>query len=384
MKNLDKILLATVIILTGIGLVLIFSASTSLAMINNKNLTHYFYHQLKVILFALGVFAAGILIPYEFYKKYSIFFMFIILLLLILVLFTNSKNGASRWFNILGQSIQPTEIAKLALVFHISRLIVRQDERIKNFKKLLIPVVWIALVSGLTAFQPNYSNAIIIGFSGSVLLYVGGAKKRHLFAILLVGGIFISVAMWFTPHSHARIAGWLGMNETEHLAAPNEQVEEALIGIGSGGLTGVGIGKSEQANLFLAEAYSDFIFAILGEELGFIGSVVVSSLYILFFLLSLLSMQHIEDKYGGLVVFGLSFNIVLSAIINIFVVLGIIPTTGITLPFISYGGSSLTVFVFSVGVILNINTDGRISYIIVNFIKKGFRLFLGTKNARIQ
>jgi cell division protein FtsW len=358
----SKILLGIAIGLTVLGLLLVFSASSTISMLKTNNITSYFNHQIQVLFVAVLPFLFGLLFPYKLYKKISIIFMFIVVFLLIVVLFTDSIKGASRWIDLGFYSFQPSEIAKIVMLIHLPKLITRLGEDITNMKKLLIPLMWIGVFSFLIAIEPNFSNAIITGFLGIVVLYLGGAKFKHLFGIVLVSGIIVATVMWFTPHTHERIAGWLGISEVAH-SAPSHQVNEALIGMGSGGVSGVGIGKSQQANLFLPEAYGDFIFAILGEELGFIGAVTVASMYIFFFFMSLITSQHIEDVYGRLIVLGLSFNIVLSAIINIAVVVGLFPTTGIPLPFISFGGSSLAVFAFSVAVILNINADGNITKI---------------------
>jgi cell division protein FtsW len=164
--------------------------------------------------------------------------------------------------------------------------------------------------------------------------------------------------MLLFPHSRHRITTFFHSGGVAEKI--NDQVYQAQIGLGSGGLTGVGLGKSTQANLFVSESYGDFIFSILGEELGFIGTVFVATMYLLVFFVSLLQMKTIRDKFGQMLIFGLSFNIVITAFINIAVVLGMFPTTGITLPFISYGGSSIAMFAFSIGVIINVTAEGRV------------------------
>ncbi len=368
----DKILLVISAFLTIAGLWLVFSASSTLGLLKNNDLASYFNHQMVLVFLAVLPFAVGLLVPYKFYRKTSVFMMLFVLLLLIIVLFSEEKKGATRWLNIGPFGIQPAELAKIVLILHLARLSVRFGSKIQNMKKLLLPLGWIGLFMFLVILQPNFSTALIIGTLGFVMIYVGGAKFKHLVGIALLIGVFIVVRMWQTDYSHKRLVGWLGANGTETVSAPSRQVEEALIGLGSGGLEGVGLGKSQQANLFLPEAYGDFIFAILGEETGFVGTMMISTLYIIFFLMALLTLNHIEDDYGKLIVFGLSFNIVLSAIINIAVVLGIFPTTGIPLPFISYGGSSLWVFVFSVGVILNVTAKGEIWHNVRNSFLKGF------------
>ena len=383
MKNLtrkvkEKSHVAIFWIVTGliaIGLLLILSAGSAIGSLKQNNFAFFFIHQARVIILALVAFLVALLIPYKFYEKVSVYFMLLIVIALAVVLIGKSKNGAARWLDLGIISFQPSEFAKIVLVFHLSKLITRIGEvKIRNIKKLGLPLTWIGVTSVLVAAEPNYSNAGIIGFLGLVMLYIGGAKKRQLFLIALLAGMAFVTSIWLTPHSHKRIQGMLNMLTHSEVQAPSAQANEALIALGSGGTTGVGLGHSQQANLFLPEPYGDFIFAVLGEETGFLGTVSVSTLYLFFFLMALLTLSQIEDKYGKLLVFGLSFNIVLSALINIAVVLGYLPTTGITLPFVSYGGTSLVGFVFSVGVILNVNSEGKIWIMFFDVFKKYIKL----------
>ncbi len=380
-KYADKILLAIAFGLVILGLMIVFSASSSFAMLKKDDFAYFFNHQMQVVVMAFLAFLGGLLVPYRLYKKIGLPLMFLITIALIVVLFSSEKKGASRWIDLGFYSFQPAEFAKIILVFNLARLTLRLGEEIENLKKLVVPLGWTFLFAFLISLQPNYSNAIIIVVLGLAMIYIGGAKFKHVFGIALTGGLIFLAVMWFTPHSHARLAGWLD-SASRNAPAPSTQVNEALVGLGSGGVSGVGIGKSQQSNLFLPEAYGDFIFAILGEELGFIGTVVVSTMYVFFFLVSLLTIQHIKNDFGKLIVFGLAFNIVLSAMFNIAVVLGLVPTTGITLPFISYGGSSLFVFVFSVGVMLNVVTDGSFLEKMIRTVKKIFHAADKFENAK--
>ncbi len=351
-----KSILFLVAVLIVIGLLMVFSASSSFALFRTKSsdFMSFFNHQMFAVAAAAVAFIGGLFIPYDFYRRFSRLGMFISLALLIAVLFFDPKKGASRWIELGGFSFQPTDLVKLVLIFHLSNISVRYGEKMRNFKRLLIPLGWTGIVMFLIALQPNFSNVLIVGILGGVMIYIGGGKARHILPVALAGVAIVFVIMISDSSSYRykRITNWV--YGTQESASPSEQAREALVGLGNGGKTGVGLGKSQQADLFLPEAYGDFIFAILGEELGFAGTFAVSTIYLVFFLMSLIMLNQIEDQFGKLIVFGLSFNIVLNAMINILVVLGITPTTGITLPFISYGGSSLVVFVFSVGVMLNV------------------------------
>ena len=199
---------------------------------------------------------------------------------------------------------------------------------------------------------PNISNAILLAFVSIVILYVGGAKLTHIlassFGCLLAAG---TGAMLFA-HSRERIFTFFhSLNSGGNI---NLQVKQALLGLGSGGIFGVGIGHGQQSNLFLPEAYGDFIFAVMGEELGFIGSVVIVLSFLALFIVGIVIAKKTKDRFGQLLAFGISFSIVLYAFINIAVSAGLLPTTGLPLPFISYGGTSMTFLCISIGILINI------------------------------
>ncbi len=363
-KYADKIILGISITLIIIGALLVFSASGSIGINKGKEILDYLIHQIVVLGFASIAFFVGFVTPYYSWRKAALILLGLISLALILVLFAKPINGASRWFRFGSYSLQPSEFAKIVIILYFARLTINFGEKIKNFKKLLIPLGILGFLMLLIALEPNYSNVFLLGIIGMTMLYVGGARAKHMLILAVIAGSIVIYAMWESHHGNNRLAGYLTGE------VPSSQVREALVGIGSGGLQGIGLGESQQANLFLPEAYNDFIFAILGEELGFIGTVGVSFLYVVFFVMSLITINHIKDEYGKLIVFGLSFNIVLSAMINMAVVLGLVPTTGITLPFVSYGGSSLLVFLFSVGTIINVNAEGKIHLILLKWLKQ--------------
>lgn len=353
LNSLIKLYIAVVLFLILIGMLLVFSSSGYFAMKASSMYAFFNSHLTKVIL-GLGIVVIFAVIPYEFYRDYSKpAIIGTLLLLLITLLFAPKIKGAARWIDIGLLQFQPSELAKLVLVLHLSNLIVRKGDRMKSFHEgLIYALFWVFLTVGLVILQPNVSLSIIILAASFILLYVGGAGFKHLASITLpafiVGG---SVAMLFS-HSRRRILAYInGMMDGD---AINHQVLQAKIALGSGGFMGVGLGMSRQSDGFVPEAYGDFIFSILGEEFGFIGTLMILAAYLFLFYLGIKIAQNISDRYGQLVVFGLSLLIVLSGFINAGVVVGILPTTGITLPFISYGGTSLLVFCASVGIIINI------------------------------
>jgi cell division protein FtsW len=228
-----------------------------------------------------------------------------------------------------------------------------KGDTLKIYKEgFLYLLFWVLIISGLILIQPNVSNGILLVFISFVLLYIGGAKLTHItgtaFLCLLAGA---SAAMLFT-HSRERILTFI--SAINNGGSANIQVKQALLGLGSGGIFGVGLGHSMQSNLFLPESYGDFIFAIVGEELGFIGSFIVLLSYLVLFIAGIIIAKKTKDTFGQLLAFGITFSIILYAFINAAVATGLVPTTGLPLPFISYGGTSLIFLCISVGILVNI------------------------------
>ncbi len=360
LKRYNKILLALVTALVVIGAIIVLSASSMYSLEKSNNFATLFNHHLKIIFIGAAMFVLGTIFPYQFYQKISKWFLLgVVFALLATFAFGATVKGATRWLDLGFVKFQPSEAAKIILIIHLSYMIYRLGDRITEFKHgLLYPLIWISVVAFLIMIQPNMSTAFIVAIVGIVMLFVGGAKMKHIITTTVLGLLFVSAMMYSYPHSRVRLVSYFHSHGVAEKI--NDQVYQARIGLGSGGVTGVGLGESSQANLFVSESYGDFIFSILGEELGFVGTLFVTTLYLLVFFVSLLQMKNVKDKFGQMLIFGLSFNIVLTAFINIAVVLGIFPTTGITLPFVSYGGTSIAMFAMSVGIIVNVTAEGRV------------------------
>ncbi len=269
------------------------------------------------------------------------------------LLFAPEVKGASRWLNLGFIRFQPSELAKIFLLLHLAVFIERKGEGLKSFNGGLgHALLWIGAVCGLIFFQPNVSTTIIVAATSFILLYVGGARFFHLGGIVgvlaLVGG---AGAMMFS-HSRARILTFL--HSVTEGGSVNLQVLQSKIALGSGGFFGLGIGHSRQSDLFLPEPHNDFVFSVLGEELGFLGAIGILLAYMAIFIVGLLIAKKAKDNLGQLLAFALSFTIVMSAFIHVAVGLGLLPTTGITLPFISFGGTSIIIFSISTGILINI------------------------------
>lgn len=355
MKGYVKILIVLVVALMLLGSIIVFTASGTYSLNKFNNLYHLFKSHFWKVLVAFVALVGFAHLPYDFYRRHSKKLLFGIIGVLILTLiFAPKVKGASRWIDIFGVfQFQPSEAAKIILIMHLAMLIEKKGELLKDFKNGFIYMLfWISVISGLVILQPNVSTSIIIGITGIAILFVGGARLKHIMFTFATAGGFASLFIMIFPHARERVVTYI--QSLINGGDINIQVRQAKIALGSGGWTGLGIGHSRQSDLFLPESYGDFIFSILGEETGFVGSVSVLFLYLVLFAICLVIAKKSQDKFGQLLVFGLGFNILLSALINAGVVTGLLPTTGITLPFISFGGTSIILFGVSIGIIVNV------------------------------
>jgi cell division protein FtsW len=364
MNGLYKTVIILVVAFMMLGAIIVFTASGTYSDQRFESIYHMFaQHLWKVIAagFCIWLFS---LIPNELYKQHSKKLIFAIIGVLILTLFFAPKvKGATRFIDLGVIQFQPSELAKLILIIHLANMVEKLGDKISDFKNgFMFALIWIVLISGLVLIQPNVSTSFIIAITGFTVLYVGGVKFKHIFFTFLTAGGVIGTVMMAFPHSRQRIFTF--MNSVITGEEINKQVMQAKIALGSGGWFGVGLGESRQSDLFLPESYGDFIFSILGEELGFAGTVSVLFFYLALFIICLIIAKKIKgknefqitghQKFGQLLVFGLAFNILLSGFINAGVVTGLLPTTGITLPFISFGGTSILLFGVSIGIIVNV------------------------------
>ena len=354
MKKLGLTIFFDAFALMLLGLIIVMSASSTYSSIRFDDLFHLFNSHLFKVVLGIGFMVLFCAIPYEVYKEFSKPAILITTVVLVLTLFfAPSIKGAGRWINLGLFSFQPADVAKLVLIVHLAALIEDKGELIRDFKEgLLYMLFWVLIVSGLIFIQPNVSNGLLLVLISFVMLYIGGAKFTHLFGSALMCLLVSGIAAMMITHSRERILTFL--NAIQHGGSANIQVKQALLGLGSGGIFGVGVGHSMQSNLFLPESYGDFIFAIIGEELGFIGSVIVLLSYLLLFIAGILIAKKTKDTFGQMLAFGITFSIILYAFVNAAVATGLVPTTGLPLPFISYGGTSMIFLCISVGILVNI------------------------------
>ncbi len=360
MKNLALTIFFDVFILMLLGLIIVMSASSTYSVVRFDSAFHLFGSHLTKVIAGIAAIVIFSLIPYELYKRISKPLIIIMTAALVYTLFFGTTiKGASRWINLGFITIQTADVARLALIIHLSALLSGKYEFLDDFRHGFLPmIIWVFVISSLIILQPNFSTGMLLVFISMMLLYLGGAKVKHIagsLAVFLTAG---AIAAMVYPHSRERILSFV--NTLQSGGDINFQVKQAIYSLGSGGLFGVGVGNSMQSNLFLPEAYGDFIFAILGEEMGFIGSVAVLFSYLVLFITGILIAKKTKDRFGQLLACGITISIITYAFINIAVTTGTVPTTGLPLPFISFGGTSLVFLCVSVGILINIAFSNHI------------------------
>ncbi|WP_338134394.1 putative lipid II flippase FtsW [Cohnella candidum] len=363
----DFLLLILTLLLVGFGLVMVFSASSSMTVVSAKFGNDALYFTKKQLLWAgLGTFVMLMLmnVHYEKFKKWFAPFLFLTIGMLVVVLFVaDNINGARSWLGIGGFGIQPTEFAKLAVILYLAAIITKKDEKFREFKRGLLPVLIVLFVIVLLILmQPDVGSCLILMLCAAAVIFAGGSNLKQYFTIVgVAAGLGILGASIYTM-SHPG-GGFRGARFTAFLNPLADEkntgyhLVRSLEAFGHGGLTGAGLGHSVQKLFYLPYAYNDFIFAVIAEELGFIGTTVFLLFYILFLWRALIVALRCPDVYGTLVGIGIVSLISIQALINMGGVSGAIPVTGVTLPFISYGGSSMLMTLFSMGILLSISRE---------------------------
>ena len=352
--GVDLVLLGAVLALLGLGTVMVYSSSAVFAGAKYGSSAHFL--QRHLIYGGLGLLALyiGWRLDYGFYRRLSYPMLIGTLLLLALVLVVGTKiDGARRWFHIAGVSFQPSEPAKFALVVYLAHSLSRKRDTMRSFSIGFLPHMCVAGFMGLLVLrQPDLGTAAILGLVLLLLLFVAGTKLSYLVLSLLAAAPVAYHLMVGTPWRLRRLLAYL--DPWAYRRDAGYQISESLISIGSGGLHGLGIGDGKQKLFFLPAAHTDFIFAIVGEELGLSGMAVVIGLFLVVVLSGLRAALGARDLFGAYLAYGISATFGLQALLHVSVVLGLVPTKGITLPLVSYGGSALVTVLFCMGVLLNI------------------------------
>lgn len=355
----DRTIFIVTWLLIGIGTVMLYSASSMVAA--EKFGSPAFFLQRHAMRLLLGTILMVITmrVDYHIYRKLSplIYVGGVLLLLATLGYYwSHHITTPARWLPLGFIQLQTSDIAKLAIIIYLAAYLSQRKELIRNFKHGFLPaIIMISICLGLIVAQPDFSTAATLGVIAFFILYIGRAKIWHMVTILMsYGAAGISIVLT-SPYKRERLMTFL--NPTSDIRDAGYQIRQSLISLGNGGLLGMGLGDSYEKNFFLPEPHTDFIFAIIGEELGFIGAMVVLFLFLLLFLQALRVARRAPDAFGTYLAAGLSASIFLYAMIHAGVVTGLLPTTGLPLPFISYGGSQLVASMASIGIILNISSQ---------------------------
>ncbi len=353
-NHIDIWLLVAVLGLMVISLGVVYSASAEWAYARYENQNHYLdLHAIKILL-SIGALFAGLSIPYRVYKKISKPALIIsIVFLAITLLLGGETKGAVRWLHYGGLGFQPSEFAKFTLLFYLCALLAIKGETIRDLKHGFIPaMIWVGIVMLFVMLQPNFSTSAMIIVLSLMILYIGGVRFSHLAATigciipLLAGYVLIA------PYRLQRIKLFM---QSRSNGRANYQLWQGIIGFGNGGIFGVGPGESRQRDLFLPESYNDFVYSIIGEEYGFVGAVFILAAFLFIMIRGYKIAKYAKDDFGRYLAIAITGTVTLYAVVNACVALGIFPTTGLPMPFISYGGSALLMTAFAVGVLLNIS-----------------------------
>lgn len=356
-KPFDFWIFAAVILLLSLGTIMVFSSSYYFSVKEVGNSFLLLIPQLQYMILSIIVLVLTMNFDYRRWGKLSPLILMVSIGLLILVLIPGIgqvQNGARRWLGVGTKTIQPSEVAKIALIMFLSFSLSKRKEVLQSFTKGLLPyLLLIGVIAGLVVIEPHLSGTLIIVITSFIILFCAGAKISH-FVVMAVPVIMAAVgAVLVAPYRFDRVKAWL--DPFKYYRDEGWQTVQSLLAIGSGGLFGRGLGQSMQKYLYIPEPYNDYIFAILAEELGFVGSLIVMLLFLVFVWRGIKVAMNAPDIFGSLLATGITSLIGLQFLFNVAVVTNSIPSTGISLPFFSYGGSALVFLMFGVGILLNIS-----------------------------
>src|SRR5215470_15427624 len=354
-RGVDLLLLGAVLGLVAIGSIEIYSASAVYALQKFGSSTYFLVRQTIYVVLGLGAMLAGAQIDYRRYRRYVYLLLFGSLLLLGAVLVFGARlNEARRWFRLGPFSFQPVEVAKLALVAYLACSLATKRDKVKTFTVGFMPHLAVAgAMMALLLKQPDLGSAIILGASTLVLLFIAGTKLSYILLALLAATPIVYHSIVSTSWRLRRLLAYL--DPWQFRRGTGYQITESLIAIGSGGGAGLGLGDGKHKLFYLPEAHTDFILSSIGEELGFIGLASVLALFVVVLVRGVRAALGARDAFGTYFAAGLTTIFALQALVNTGVVLGALPAKGLTLPFVSYGGTSLVVSMYFAGIILNVS-----------------------------
>lgn len=358
--SIDLPFAALTLLLLTIGVVMVLSASYARAYYSaatGHNAAYYFMRQLGFALAGVGAMYALSLFPMQFYRRMSFLVLAAAAGLLALVpVIGVSQGDAKRWISLGFTTFQPSEIAKIGIILYFAALICKFKGRMRTVRYGILPFAGVLLIIvALLVMEPHFSAAIIIIAIGAGMLFLGGVRLYWFVGALIAALAALGVVMTFFPYASSRITTWL--DPFANTSGSGYQIVQSLYAIGSGGLFGLGLGQGRQKYLYLPEEHNDFIFPVVCEELGFVGAIAILILFALLVIRGYWLAMHMRDRYSFLVTAGITTLLAIQVILNVAVVTNLVPCTGISLPFFSYGGTALLIQLAEMGIVLSASRD---------------------------
>jgi cell division protein FtsW len=355
----DRILFIITLILVGFGVAMVFSSSAVVAKEKFGDPNYFSFKQLLFAIFGLAVMFVVMKVDYHVYRQPGIVFsaLAVVVGLLVLAFFLAANANTHRWITFSGFSVQPSELAKVALIFFLAYFLEKRKGRVNDITFTLVPIgIIVAVIAGLIVLQPDLGTAISLLIVAAILLFVAGMDVRWIAVSTIVALPTFYLLVFRVKYRRDRILAFL--NPWDDPLGKGFQIIQSLISIGAGGIPGLGYMEGKQKLFYLPEAHTDFIYAVVGEEMGLIGTCGVLLLFMVFLWRGMRTSVRAPDLFGFYLALGITMMICVQAFINMSVVLGLLPTKGIPLPFLSYGGSSFVVMLASVGILLNVSQQG--------------------------
>ncbi len=356
---MDHTLLIVTMVLALVGLVMVFSASAVVAGNRFHDSGYFLKRQLAWLTFGFVLLHVASRVDYVWWKRLSVPLLGLMALLLVMVLIPSlgvAAKGARRWLRLGPISIQPAEMVKLVAVIYLAAYLTKKEDRITSFSSGLLPVLFvIGVLSGLVLLEPDLGTVVVIGLVTIGLLFLGGAQVKHLMGLGLCAVPVVLVLVLGSSYRRQRLLTFLA--PWKDASNAGFQITQSFLAFGSGGPFGVGLGEGKQKLFFLPEAHTDFVLALVGEELGLVGTGAIILLFALFVVRGFQIAARARMPFGRYLGIGITLLIGGQALVNAAVATGMLPTKGLTLPFVSYGGSSLVISLLAVGILLNISRD---------------------------
>ncbi len=368
----DKLLFTAMLLLVCASVVMVYSASAVIAMERYQQPNLFLFKQATWVLIGLAVMPIVMRIDYRHYRQPIVIWsaLGLVVFALVAVLFGPRINGARRWFGVAGVGVQPSELAKLAVIFFVAAILERRMERIDDLTYSLLPIgIVVGGVVGLILLQPDLGTALSILIIASAMVFAAGINYRYIVGLLLLSLPAAYIVLVSADYRRRRLTVFL--NPWEDPLGDGFQVIQSLIAVGTGGMFGRGLMAGVQKLFYLPYPETDFIYAVIGEELGLLGATIVLACFCVIAWRGLRTAMRAPDRFGAFLALGLTAMVAFQAFFNMSVVLGLLPTKGIPLPFVSFGGSSLLISMIGMGILLNVSQHASATHVVTTVIEPG-------------